>query len=108
MFSLFDLFHWITLTFCLLTQIFNIPIGVDKRDHKGNEIFMDHDFKPILQKVGFGCPLYHRQSDLIWFRGDVYKEDIVTAGLFLVAGSHKVCTTINCEIFIKLKFVSVC
>ena len=34
-------------------------------------------------------------TELIWERIDEYEEDIVTAGLFLLAGSHKVC---NCQV----------
>ena len=34
--------------------------------------------------------VFGNTSQLIWKRSDKYEEDIVTAGLFLLAGSHKV------------------
>ena len=51
-------------------------------------IFEDHYLRPILERVGFRESNY--SLELIWEKNDKYEADIVTAGLFLLAKSHKV------------------
>ena len=79
-------------------QIFSIPLGVDEKHLENNKIFMDSDLlQSIHLSIGFKEAIYQpmRSMDLPawnldWSRGDVYKKDMVTAGLFLAIGSHKV------------------
>ena len=49
--------------------------------------------QPIIERIGFRVS--ENPIKLIWERSDEYEEDIVTAGLFLLAGTHKVC---NCQV----------
>ena len=42
-----------------------------------------------MERIGFRVS--ENPTELIWERSDEYEEDTVTAGLFLLAGSHKVC-----------------
>ena len=44
--------------------------------------------RPFLERIGFRVS--ENVSQLIWERSDEHEEDIVTASLFLLAGSHKV------------------
>ena len=44
--------------------------------------------RPFLERIGFRVS--KNVSKLIWERSDEYEEDIVTAGLFILAGTHKV------------------
>ena len=74
----------VNLTF----QICTIPLGVETSTFKDTFIFEDWDLRPILETIGFKESIY--DFELIWERSDEYDEDIVTAGLILLAGSHKV------------------
>ena len=46
-----------------------------------------------MERIGF--QVSESPTELIWERSDEHEADIVTAGLFLLAGSHKVC---NCQV----------
>ena len=71
-----------------IIQICKIPFGDHTSQFKRTTIFEDHDLRPILEMIGFRKPKFGFM--LIWERSDEYKKDIVTAALFLLAGSHKV------------------
>ena len=72
----------------LVFQICTIPFGVHTSTLKDTLIFKDHHLRPILERVGFRESIYN--FELIWERSDENEADIVTAGLFLLAKSHKV------------------
>ena len=46
-----------------------------------------------MKRIGFRVS--ENPTELIWERSDEYEEDIVAAGLFLLAETHKVC---NCQV----------
>ena len=55
------------------------------------DLDFDRDSLFGVNKMSFRISsVYENTSQLIWERSDEYEEDIVTAGLFLLAGSHKV------------------
>ena len=93
--SLAHLLYENTCTFIisnLVFQICAIPFGVHTCTFEDTSIFEDHYLRPILERVGFRESIY--DYELIWERSDEYKADIVTAGLFLLAKSHKVYITL--------------
>ena len=49
--------------------------------------------QPVMERIGFR--MSKNPIELIWVRSDEHVEDIVAAGLFLLAGTHKVC---NCQV----------
>ena len=71
----------------------SIPSGVHTSNFENSSIFEDRDLQPIMERIGFRVS--ENPTKLIWERNDEYDEDIVTAGLFLLAGTHKVC---NCQV----------
>ena len=75
-----------------------IPFGVHTSSFEDISSFEDRDLQPIMERIGFRVSENH--TELIWERSDEYEEDIVTAGLFLLAETHKVC---NCQVnFVSL------
>ena len=54
-----------------------------------------------MERIGFRVS--ENPTELIWERSDEYEEDIVTAGLFLLAETHMVC---NCQVNLVTHFVS--
>ena len=82
----------------------SIPFGVYTSNFENSSIFEDRDLQPIMERIGFR--VFENPTELIWVRSDEHEEDIVTSGLFLLAGSHKVCICQVNLVSLGIHFVS--